>query len=153
MEALIVGRLKAGVPVCGMETTKQKAGRNSKEWLKAGVPVCGMETRWEAHRLLWERKRLKAGVPVCGMETPVLICQNPPKKKAKGRGSRLRDWNSANTSGSASQTAAKGRGSRLRDGNQGKRKRRKSSRLSAKGRGSRLRDGNISFFAISPSLG
>ncbi len=41
----ILGGLKAGVPVCGMETIRQlQSIYESEIGLKAGVPVCGMET-------------------------------------------------------------------------------------------------------------
>ncbi len=36
--------LKAGVPVCGMETALHVAQQGYPHRLKAGVPVCGMET-------------------------------------------------------------------------------------------------------------
>ncbi len=41
------------------------------DWLrlKAGVPVCGMETATGIVQTDLVTQRLKAGVPVCGMET------------------------------------------------------------------------------------
>ncbi len=43
-------RLKAGVPVCGMETLVGNLIHSIRTGLKAGVPVCGMETK-KANRL------------------------------------------------------------------------------------------------------
>ncbi len=43
--------------------------REISMWLKAGVPVCGMETIEFPQVLYWKFAWLKAGVPVCGMET------------------------------------------------------------------------------------
>ncbi len=112
-----VDRLKAGVPVCGMETGKDveeawtistAKGRGSRlrdgnttectkgetlDRLKAGVPVCGMETSMILTPVA-DFSWLKAGVPVCGMETRFWRCQFVPGAGlAKGRGSRLRDGN------------------------------------------------------------
>ncbi len=71
-----ISRLKAEVPVCGMETLiKLMVSPTWTHWLKAEVPVCGMETvkTWTDVRF---DRRLKAEVPVCGMETklPFKIC-------------------------------------------------------------------------------
>ncbi len=87
-------RLKAEVPVCGMETLKNLV------WycltflrLKAEVPVCGMETLNSPKRHLTNSGRLKAEVPVCGMETVRQRFATYCLRVAKGRGSRLRDGN------------------------------------------------------------
>ncbi len=88
-----IARLKAEVPVCGMETLR---GRN---WLPSFIMAKGRGSRLrdgnstENVRHIAVYVRLKAEVPVCGMETVLRFQQVYAIVLAKGRGSRLRDGN------------------------------------------------------------